>query len=232
MNKTMNAFPGGKMKKLAVLIVTGLLMVLSGCDSNDSSGISFNDLEQLEQSEQSELLALAEQSAGNWNFSSASSYLSQAQEKGYSPDAIDATKRVISKHRDAYRENERRKEEERQREEEQRRLAEAARQRQNSGGSSGGGSVDYVVVNFESVCGFALCSNKDVSMSGGPGSFTNNTGASGTLLKGYNGLAGTYSWVGSFDNKVCSGTVRVSGTKRNLTIRAYDNCNDAGTSEY
>jgi len=213
------------MKTWVIMMSCGLLL-LSGCDSEDS-GMSFDDLQQLDQSEQSELLALSEQAANNWNFSSAEDYLSQAEEKGYAPDTIDHTKQVIRKQRQAYRKDQERKAEARRRAE-QRRLAQA----QRSGGGTSGGNIDYVIVNFESVCGIFLCYDKDLSMSGGPGTFTNNAGASGTITKGYNGLVGNYHWVGSFDNKVCSGTVHVSGRKRTLTIRVYDDCRDAGTSEF
>ena len=121
------------MKTWVMMVSCGLLL-LGGCDSDDS-GMSFDDLQQLDQSEQTELLALSEQAARNWNFSSAEDYLAQAEEKGYAPDTIEHTKQVIRTQRQAYRKDQERKAEARRREE-QRRLAEA--QRSGGGGSSGG----------------------------------------------------------------------------------------------
>jgi hypothetical protein len=100
--------------------------------------------------------------------------------------------------------------------------------------SSGGSAQNYVMVNFESVCGLIACQDKKLTMSGGPGDFTPGySGASsGTIHKGYNGLAGNYRWSAKVDNKICSGSVYVSGRKENLFISVYDNCSDAGTREY
>lgn len=104
-------------------------------------------------------------------------------------------------------------------------------------GSSSSSSISpqsYVMVYFESVCGLIACKDKNLSLSGGPGDFMPgySGAASGSIQKGYNGLAGTYQWSAHVDKKVCSGSVYISGLKPNLYIRVYDHCGDAGTSEH
>lgn len=96
----------------------------------------------------------------------------------------------------------------------------------NSSSSYSSSSIPYVMINFDSVCGFALCSDKNLSISGGPGSFSPSySGAdAGAIHKGSNGLAGTYNWSADFDNYGCSGSFRLSGTKKNLTISSHKNC--------
>ena len=90
------------------------------------------------------------------------------------------------------------------------------------------------MVNFSSTCGFALCSDKNLRISGGPGSFSPSYSgaATGAIHKGYNGLAGRYNWSAQLDNKVCSGSFNLSGRKRNLYLSVYDNCSDAGSNEH
>lgn len=103
------------------------------------------------------------------------------------------------------------------------------------GSGSGGSSSDYVMVNFDPVCGIAGCIGKNLDISGGPGDFSSSfSGASsGAIHKGYNGLAGTYNWSAQIDdNKSCSGSLYLSGEKGNYTIRVYDSCSDAGSNEY
>ena len=104
----------------------------------------------------------------------------------------------------------------------------------SSSGSSSS-SIDYVMVNFESVCGAMLCSDKNLNISGGPGNFEPGFKGSstGAIHKGYNGaVAGIYQWSAQLDNTVCSGQFRLSGVRKNLSIRVYNNCSDAGTNEY
>lgn len=96
-------------------------------------------------------------------------------------------------------------------------------------------SLKFVMVDFDVVCGFlGSCIPKNLNISGGAGEFSSSySGASsGAIHKGYNGLAGQYNWSGQFNNKVCSGSFYISGTKRNYTIRVYDDCRDAGSGEF
>lgn len=103
----------------------------------------------------------------------------------------------------------------------------------SSSSSSSNSSIPYVMITFDSVCGFALCSDKNLSISGGPGSFSPSFSGSdsGAIHKGYNGLAGTYNWSAEFDNNRCSGSFRLSGVKRNLTISSDKSC-DTTYNEY
>jgi len=215
------------MKTWVMMVSCGLLL-LGGCDSDDS-GMSFDDLQQLDQSEQSELLALSEQAAKNWNFSSAEDYLAQAEEKGYAPDTIDHAKQVIRKQRVAYRKDQERKAEARRREE-QRRLAEAQRQRRSSGSS--GGSPDFVTV--QGSCVAAGCGSDKLTLSGGSGNFSGNGSASSvTILKGYDGsLGGRYSYSIRINyRKYCSGSFQISGRNSYVLLNVYEDCH-ADISEH
>lgn len=100
--------------------------------------------------------------------------------------------------------------------------------------SSSSSSSDYVMVEFESVCGLLPCSDKNLTMAGGSGTFESSfSGArTGTIYKGYNGLAGEYRWQAKVDNQICGGTVTVSGSRSNLFIKVYKDCRDAGTREF
>lgn len=96
-------------------------------------------------------------------------------------------------------------------------------------------SLDYVMVNFESVCGFSGCIDKNLQISGGPGRFSPSYSAaiSGAIHKGYNGgLAGQYRWSAQFDNNFCSGTFYVSGQKRNISLSIHPNCYGFNVHEY
>ena len=119
--------------------------------------------------------------------------------------------------------------------EEREREARLAQQRQQSYSSSSSSSYDYVMVTFESVCGFNLCTDKNLHISGGPGNFSPSySGAtSGAINKGYNGkLEGRYNWSAQFDNEFCSGSFYVSGNKRNITLSIHRGCSGFYVSEY
>jgi len=92
---------------------------------------------------------------------------------------------------------------------------------------------NWVMVNIEMVCGIlSYCLTKDLSISGGSGDI-HDDGKSVVIYDVGRGIAGRYSYFASFEgNRYCSGTFDVSGTKRNYTIRVYDSCKDAGSSEY
>ena len=204
------------------LIVCFLLLIIA-IPGQLFADFGFDDLDEVMQSEQGELLAKAKEAARNWKFSQAEEYLKQAQQKGYDPDAVTSVTGVIAQNRRAYEA------------EQDRKRREDARQRTASASSATNGShPDYVIVNFESVCGLFSCSDGNLSISGGPGRFeTSFSGASsGTIHKGYNGLAGTYQWSGQVDNNYCSGSFNLSGMKGNLFIKVYKDCRDAGSYEY
>ena len=98
-----------------------------------------------------------------------------------------------------------------------------------------GSSLDYVMVNFESVCGFMPCEDKNLKISGGPGSFSANFNGStsGAIYKGYSGkLSGRYNWSAQFDNNFCSGTFYLSGKKRNISLSIHKGCSGFYVSEY
>ncbi|MCP5141873.1 MAG: hypothetical protein H6980_05920 [Gammaproteobacteria bacterium] len=201
---------------------------------------SFEEMEQLERSEQGELLQRARQAANGENFGAARDYLERARHKGYAPDEFKAVEGLIAQREAAAEERRRQAEERRRREEEQRRLAELERQRANSASvSSGGGAVPWVNVDLQMVCGFLYCGTQSLSISGGPGSFSPGARGTGGIHDQGRGIAGSYSWSGTFEGggingaRACSGTVSVSGGRRNLAIRVYSGtCADAGTNEY
>jgi len=185
------------------------------------AGFDFDDLELIEQSEQEELLELAKQAASNWHFSSARSYLSQAEEKDYSPDAIDETKRVIGKHREAYRENERRKEEER-------RLAEAERQRQNQASS---GNVYITSWGYDFSDGDKIWGRTGVKLSNGSTLYTWLNRMSGcytvTVAGGYHGSGSNCgdSINGSWSVNACSsGQFLVQGDQADVVKAIVGRC--------
>ena len=105
-----------------------LLALVAGVGS--AQAFSFDDMERMEQFEQQELLDLAKQAARSWNFSAARNYLEQARNKGFSPNDVEAARRVYQSEYAAY--------EEKQRREEQERLARAEAERQRASGGSGG----------------------------------------------------------------------------------------------
>jgi hypothetical protein len=125
--------------------------------------------------------------------------------------------------------------------------AEAA-QRQRAAASSGGGNSASrcVTVTATMVCGLGdpWCQTRRLCVSGGPGivdaGYGSDHGCSTShvfVCTGYGGaLAGTYSWSAQFgegqDLQVCSGTVEISGASRELAIKVYNKCDDAGTHEW
>ena len=94
---------------------------------------------------------------------------------------------------------------------------------------------NFISVNFEGVCGIAGCLASNLKVRGGPGDFSAsyNGAASGSIQKGYNGLAGGYQWSATLDDKYhCSGTFRASGEKMNITIYAYSKCSNPYYNEF
>ena len=221
---------------LGFLLFTVTYVVLP----TQSYAMSLDDEEE-DAEDVADLLDQAKKAGKSESFAKADELLKKAKMYGVSiDDTKDASQYVAGKKQAKEQRLEKeRKEKERlaqlKREQEQRaREARLATQRQQSsyGGSS---SVDYVMVNFESVCGFVGCSDKNLRISGGPGSFSASySGAtSGAIHKGYNGqLAGQYHWSAQFDNEFCSGSFYVSGQKRNISLSIHKNCYGFYLNEY
>eukprot|EP01093_Parvamoeba_rugata_P017424 TRINITY_DN6_c0_g7_i1.p1 TRINITY_DN6_c0_g7~~TRINITY_DN6_c0_g7_i1.p1 ORF type:complete len:188 (+),score=21.71 TRINITY_DN6_c0_g7_i1:132-695(+) len=88
-------------------------------------------------------------------------------------------------------------------------------------------SGNYISVNFEGVCGLIGCATSNLKIWGGPGEFkpSYNKAASGTLLKGYNGLVGNYKWSAVLDdNYTCTGNFTIDEPKQQLNLYAYSKC--------
>ncbi|MBV5334971.1 MAG: hypothetical protein JZU49_04115 [Sulfuricurvum sp.] len=89
-----------------------LLMALTmGWRLTPAQAFDFNDLEKLEKAEQEDLLAKAGQAARAWNFSTAHSYLKQAEQKGYASGKVQEVAALIAQNESAKAEKERREEE-------------------------------------------------------------------------------------------------------------------------
>jgi len=111
-----------------------------------------------------------------------------------------------------------------------------------SSSSSSSSTLDFVMVEFDVTCSLlSSCIEQNLQVSGasGTGNFSSsyNGAYTGAIHKGYDGkLAGRYNWsaeIKIFDKiRSCSGSFYISGTKRNYTIRVYDDCRDAGSGEY
>lgn len=206
----------------------------------DGFAIDYDKYKKKKKRQQTSVLEYAKKAANDWEFEKADKLLKQAKNMAYAPDKVEAVDELIGKQRFAKSEKERKEREalaEKKRKEKLARARQRERENQRRYSSSNGGSssqVDYVMVNFSSTCGFALCSDKNLRISGGPGSFSPSYSgaATGAIHKGYNGLAGRYNWSAQLDNKVCSGSFNLSGRKRNLYLSVYDNCSDAGSNEH
>jgi len=188
-----------------------------------------------------DLLDKAKKAGKRESFGEADTLLQKAKMYGTASSDIGDAEQYVSakkKARDDRLERERKERERlaivKRQKEERARQARLARQRQQSSSSSSS-SYDYVMVQFESVCGLYGCTDKNLHISGGPGNFSPSYSgaAAGAIHKGYNGfLAGNYRWSAQFDNTVCSGNFYVSGSKRNITISIHPGCSDLYISRY
>jgi len=112
----------------------------------------------------------------------------------------------------------------------------------SSSSSSSSSTLDFVMVEFDVTCRIlSSCIEQNLQISGasGTGNFSPsyNGAYTGSISKGYDGkLAGRYNWsaeIKIYDKiRSCSGSFYISGTKRNYTIRVYDDCRDASSGEY
>ena len=119
---------------------------------------------------------------------------------------------------------------------------------QSNSSNNGNPSRDYILVNLKMTQGFignwSLENWKltnwqgDVS-SESPGTVNNSSGETHAIHRGYNGIAGKYSWTSTWVSgsgsdkewKTISGTIVVTGNK-NYSIAIYDDGRDAGSCEY
>lgn len=86
-----------------------------------------------------------------------------------------------------------------------------------------------VFVDIELVCGLSHCPTNKLVVSGpGSVSYSHNTAIVG------GNISGTYSYSASFGNGYgsCSGSFRLSGSKKNFKIKVYKDCRDAGSFEF
>ena len=182
-----------------------------------------------------DLLEQAKKEGKNESFSKANALLKKAKMYGVSIDDTKEASRYVTGKKQARDDRLERKRKEKERlarvKREREEKARLARQEQQNSSSS---SLNYVMVTFDSVCGFSGCIDKNLHISGGPGSFSPSySGADvGAIHKGYNGLAGQYNWSAQFDRTVCSGSFYVSGRKRNITISIHKDCYGLYVSEY
>ena len=222
------------------VILLGFLVFTVSCVvvPTSSYAISLDDDEE-DAEDVADLLSQAKKAGKSESFDKADELLKKAKMYGVKADEVKEVSNYIAKKKQQKkaRLESQRKERERlariKREKERR--ARLARQRQQSYSSSSSSSYDYVMVTFESVCGFNLCTDKNLHISGGPGNFSPSYSgaASGAINKGYNGkLEGRYNWSAQFDNEFCSGSFYVSGNKRNITLSIHRGCSDFYVSEY
>ncbi|MGL1958596.1 MAG: hypothetical protein OCD00_14915 [Colwellia sp.] len=98
------------------------------------------------------------------------------------------------------------------------------------------GSGDYILVDFEGVCGIAGCIATNLKIWGGPGEYKPafDKASTGTIFKGYQDkIAGTYHWSATLDNRhYCSGIFSTKGDKKNINIRAYSACKNPYINEF
>lgn len=100
------------------------------------------------------------------------------------------------------------------------------------------GNCDSVMVDFDVVAGFSTEGvDRKFSMmpvNEGTGRVENNASNNGaSIFKAHKStLAGLYQWTASWNSnkKACSGKIFVSGKKRNVHIRVYSDCSDAGSN--
>ncbi len=212
----------------------------------------YQGYKQYQQRGQQKVLKQAREAARDWDFDLAEEHLAAARNMAYAPDEIRAVERLVADNRTAKADKERREreaaerqrreaEEQRQREEQERLAAQQSYSRPSSGSSSGG-SVGWGGVDADCIGGSCGIDTLRLSLSGGPGIMSDMSRGRVMISPGYGGFAGTYHFEVVFGTTrlfnpneasiICSGSVHVSGTKRNLSIRVYDNCRDAGTGEF
>jgi len=100
--------------------------------------------------------------------------------------------------------------------------------------------IDYIIVTFDVVAGFSTEGvDREFMLVPAEGNYTQvevNASKNGaSIYKDFEGnLSGNYLWSAHWDDerKFCSGTIHVSGMKRNVDIRVYSDCSDAGIQEY
>ena len=219
---------------LILFLLFGINNIIPTLSSN-AYAMSLDDDEEDAEDVQ-DLLDMAKKAGKNESFSKANELLKKAKQYSINNEDVSDIKNYVDvkkQKRDARLERARLAKLEKQR------LARLERERQERARVartySSSSSLSYVMISFDSVCGFAGCINKNLRISGGAGSFSPsyNGAVSGAIHKGYNGsLAGRYNYSVEFDNNFCTGSFYVSGSKSNFRLALYKGCSDAGSGEY
>lgn len=187
-------------------------------------------LQELKQAEQESLLDLADQASRAHEFSKAREYIQQAKNRAYNPTAVAGAQQVYDAEYARWQQQQ-----VVLKQQEAARSAAAARASTSSGsasGSSSGSAPSYIAVQHDFVCGLGYCApSNTLRLWGGPGRVENASRGVLVLDQG-RGITGAYQWQGSTsDGKhQCSGTINIGS--RNVMIKVYDSCRDAGTYEF
>lgn len=201
--------------------------------------MSLDDDDEEDSEDVQDLLDKAASESQSGNYTQAKKTIQEAKKYEINNDDVASTFESVDKKHKAYlaalerqRQAEARAERQRQEEEEAQRQRQEARNRQHySTGSSGGSAnVSGVIVNANMTCGFTgSCLTRGLSLSGGSGYISNH----GNWVSISGSVAGRYNFSASFDgNRVCSGSIYISGTKRNYDIRVHTDCSDASSREF
>lgn len=93
-------------------------------------------------------------------------------------------------------------------------------------GSSHG---NYVAVRAGSNCGIFPCDPIDLEITGGPGTFRKNHGATGIIHRTYS-LAGKYYYTVTWESgRICSGDFDISGGEKEVNLSFFPSCREAGS---
>jgi hypothetical protein len=211
-------------------------IVLSALLLSSAAMADFNldEIEQLDKLEQQDLLGAARKAAKAWDFDTAERYLAQARQKGQTDADLKVVATLIADNRAA-----KLAKEQQEAAEAQASAAAAHRPAASAGSASGvsGGSTpqaQFVSVEVDPTCALEhafSCNAQDLKLSGGSNQFSDiSVGGRGAIYKGYDGkLAGQYNYSVRLEQgdeqKVCSGSFSVDGTKRDMIIHImYSDC--------
>jgi len=210
-----------------VIVLSALLL-----GSVAMADFNADEIEQLDKLEQQDLLGAARKAAKAWDFDTAERYLAQARQKGQTDADLKAVATLIADNRAA----KLAKEQQEAAAAQARAVAQRPAASADSASGVSGGSVSqvrFVGVNVSPTCALLArgCYAKDLKLSGGSNQFSDiSVGGRGAIYKGYDGkLAGQYSYSvtleQSDEQKTCSGSFPVDGTKVDMTIYIrYSDC--------
>jgi len=95
----------------------------------------------------------------------------------------------------------------------------------------GSEKISVVSVSIEAICGIVPCTVSDFKVYGGNGGYKRISSTSCNIVNVGSGVAGVYQWSAIIDNKVVTGTLRLSGKKRLYYLHVYRDGDDAGSYE-